>query len=92
MKGYCVVGSERLKRKRKSTVVFVGGLKETAREAFEDIKSIVESDLKGKNACEVTAFFIAGNAVWRDNERTVDYSVRVVGDDGSFSDMILMDM
>ena len=88
MKGYRVIGEERLKRKRKWNIVYVGGLMETKDKCFEEIKQIVESDLKGMNVCEVRAFFVGGNAIWSNDERTVTYAVHIVNDDGSISDMI----
>ena len=90
--GYRVIGTEKLNRKRKRTVVYAGGVMETAKQCFEEIKQLVESDINGMNACEVRVFFVAGNACWRNGERMVDYSVRSVNDDGSYSNMIIMDM
>ena len=88
MLGYRVIGEERLRRKRKWNTVYVGGIMETKDQCFEEIKQLVESDLKGMNACEVHVYFVGGNAFWRNDERTVSYAVRIVNDDGSISDMI----
>lgn len=87
MRGYRVIGEERLKRKRKWNTVYVGGIMETADRCYEEIKALIESDVKGMNVCEVRAFFIGGNAIWKNNERSVSYSVRIVQDDGNTSDM-----
>jgi len=88
MKGYRVIGEERLKRKRKWNTVYVGSLMETTDKCYEEIKALVESDIKGMNVCEVRVFFVGGNAIWSNNERTVSYAVHIVNDDGSINDMI----
>ena len=88
MKGYRVIGEERTKRKRKWNTVYVGGIMETTDECYEEVKALVESDIKGMNACEVHAFFAGGNAIWMNNERAVSYTVHVVNDDGSISDQV----
>ena len=88
MKGYRVIGEERMKHKHKWNTVYVGGIMETTDKCYEEIKALVESDVKGMNVCEVRAFFVGGNAIWKNNERSVSYSVRIVQDDGNTSDMI----
>ena len=92
MTGFRVIGTERLKGKRKWNTVYVGGIKETAKQGFEEIKKLVESDIKGMNVCEVHAFFVAGNAFWKDGNRTVDYSVRAVDEYGRYSNFVVMDI
>ncbi len=92
MKGYRVIGTEKLNRKRNRTVIYTGKIMETAKQCFDEIKQLVKSDINSMNTCEVHALFIAGNACWRDSKRMVNYSVRLVNDDGSYCDMIDMDM
>lgn len=89
MIGYRVIGEERMKRKRKWNTVYVGGLMETKDQCFEEIKQLVESDLKGMNVCEVHACFVGGNAFWKDNKRTVNYSVRVSDEYGRYSNFVV---
>ena len=92
MIGYRVIGTECLKRKRRQNVVYVGGIMETKDECFEEIKRLVDSDLKGMNVCDVHAYFVGGNAFWKDSKRTVDYSVRAVDEYGRYSSFVVMNI